>query len=236
MQAKPGFTLVELLVVISVIALLVALLLPTLARSRETAESTGCLSNLRQLGLATALYAQDRKDAIMPFGWEINSGGSLFWWPRNLWPYMNCATDSDFTAVSAFRCPTRERQVQTTNARRTAYAMTYAAGLIKFDKTYSNTYPRSPGFLSMVRDPADVYLFADGNPNANNAVGYTWSMGALGTTLASNGNRMDTDRHFEFANVLFADLHGQLDRSASGFDVTDTAQLLRRWRFFPSQP
>ena len=62
--SRPGFTLVELIVVISIIALLIAMLLPALSRVREIAHRADCLSNKRQLGIATYVYAQDNKDMI----------------------------------------------------------------------------------------------------------------------------------------------------------------------------
>lgn len=63
---KPGaFTLIELLVVIAIIAILAAILFPVFGRAREAARKTTCTSNLRQLGLAAHMYAQDN-DEFMP--------------------------------------------------------------------------------------------------------------------------------------------------------------------------
>lgn len=65
-QARSGFTLVELLVVIGTIAILAALLLPALSRARAQARSTQCVSNLRQLFLANTMYADEYNGHYVP--------------------------------------------------------------------------------------------------------------------------------------------------------------------------
>jgi prepilin-type processing-associated H-X9-DG protein len=64
-----AFTLIELIVVIGIIATLAGLLLPALARAKESGRSTACLSNLRQLGLALQLYAEENNNR-MPFMYD----------------------------------------------------------------------------------------------------------------------------------------------------------------------
>ncbi len=94
---KNGFTLVELLVVISIIALLLAILLPALSRAREIAREVVCRGNLRQVHMAIQVYAEDDSRGRHPLEqWEHNPQDTLL---RSLGAYE----DDGF--FDAFYCP-----------------------------------------------------------------------------------------------------------------------------------
>ena len=89
-RQRSGFTLIELLVVIAIIAILAAILFPVFAQAREKARSAQCLSNLKQVAMATRMYSQDY-DEVLPY----QDGDICDWatskktiWLNSIYPYV----------------------------------------------------------------------------------------------------------------------------------------------------
>jgi len=112
-----GFTIVELLVVISIIALLISLLLPSLGRARDAARSIQCMSKLKSMGLAIAVYGNDHDGNLLPavryYESPAQDGIAVYipwWWKWTLYQgYLEDASANpqtpSFDASWFWRCP-----------------------------------------------------------------------------------------------------------------------------------
>ena len=94
---KSGFTLVELLVVISIIGLLMGLLLPALNKARQQAKKVACLCNMRQMGIALNAYLMASDNRLPPSSCQISESDSDEYWL--------CVLNKYIKSPLLFRCP-----------------------------------------------------------------------------------------------------------------------------------
>ena len=106
-KVKCGFTLIELLVVIAIIAILAAILFPVFARAREQARKTSCLSNLKQIGTASAMYVQDYDERLASVTFANYPAG--LWgsptWNNYGWSYMFPMWQPYIKNAQVYTCP-----------------------------------------------------------------------------------------------------------------------------------
>jgi len=107
---RRAFTLIELLVVIAIIAILVAILIPVLSKARESAQRTACVSNLRGIGVATKLYANENNGDVPTRG-NVGNGDSFWLWLGTP-TYLGFLYDGGYVSdYQALYCPGQEIKV-----------------------------------------------------------------------------------------------------------------------------
>ncbi len=139
-RRSSGFTLIELLVVIAIIAILAAILMPVFARAREKARQASCSNNLKQIGLALMMYAQDY-DGLMP-GSQVNGPANMSYsWPTVVQPYIKNA--------QVFVCPSGEQGLG---------SKTWTAGNGTNSGNYTGVTVNSPSRFNQCGDGTSIPL------------------------------------------------------------------------------
>lgn len=220
---RAGFTLVELLVVILIVGVIAAILIPVVGSVRETARKGTCMSNLRQLGVATQLYLADHANVMYPH--NVNQG--QYFWRDFLRPYIPkvSAMEGEGTRQrDALYCPDilKTRPNNDTQFRYTGYGKNANLGRTE----------GSPGMckrITSVYSPSEVVLFWDDAQETNSDGGWPKSL-----SYWQGAWYQLAFRHHGKCHILFLDAHvASVEKGAQG-DARDFPKFL--WGPFPDYP
>jgi prepilin-type N-terminal cleavage/methylation domain-containing protein/prepilin-type processing-associated H-X9-DG protein len=232
-RARHAFTIVELLVVVAIIAILASLLLPAIARASGQGREIVCRNDLRQLGLAWTIYAQDHDDHItynlgstetekmLARGQHYNWANSLMTWEldaSNTNDLLNTqASIGPYVAANArvFRCPSdnvlsRVQRAAGWSHRTRTYSMNAMVGNAG-EFTLGGTNVNNPAYqqfltLSEIKAPASIFAFIEEHPHSIND-GYFLNKG-----YSTEWYDLPASFHNGGANLAFADGHQELRR------------------------
>ena len=233
---KRGFTLIELLVVIAIIAILAGLLLPALAKAKQKGQATICLNDLKQVGLAMQMFA-DENDDMIPRG---TAGNSPRWWMEFM-PYLSKGgTEKDDRNIQIFMCPSYPIPKNTPNKRQVVTYVVNAFGFgststcsgeikasedIGLSKISSFKSSSDSAYLLDNEDGIDTGInrpiitsFQDFRTDLNGVwLSSHLPYGSRGKIL-SNQRRIAANRHNDGSNILFIDGHSGF-RKAKLIDI-----------------
>lgn len=223
MRTKRAFTLIELLVVIAVIAILMAVLMPALQRAKEMGKRMVCSNNVRCLGLANVLYADESDGWYVPIIYRAKGAGSTeqVGWPgntlfRKLMGYkaMQRTEEGDWNAPKEFLCPSDRTSVMEIKDRQWDSYLSYAANISDWyiSDWYAFAYAGQKNVT--VPMPATKLFFTESNDwwawwkGANYVNG--WDVLGQDTITPYKGVGCDGPtlyRHSEGVNLAFYDGH-----------------------------